>query len=824
MPKNTPGRTIDIRGTTVGPQFVGQGNNGGGVTDHGVLTGLLDDDHTQYLNSTRGDARYVPLARTVTAGFGLTGGGALSGNITLAVGAGDGISVAADTVALASSVAGAALSYTSGVLAVVPGEGLEIETDAIGLASSVAGSGLTYSGGVLAVGVSGLGLGVGADAVTLTSSSNPGAAEAILASDASGYLTLVRLTTSDRLRSPLLDTAAGALTLSPAADLNLSPVSNVVLLDGKRLTGTAGFVSGFAGSGFELLYSSSRANLEVDNLTVRGRMNVYELMINRIRATNGALFVSDVAKATSVALVSGVNYRIYFDTEITCGLLAGDLIRAQKYTGSTPNPVYQCNMQVTTVSADSFRADLVSGDAPAAGMEFVRLGSATDATRRGSIYLTSSGNYTPYIDIVAGVDSFAAWNSAGKVRVRQGDLDGLSLPGAYTDEFGLFAGNGVAVTSQYVRLSDKAMLINNIPLQMSSGGVQTFNLAADGSSMWIGPSSANKQLDYNAGSLSITGTITAAAGSIANWSIGTVDANTISSSNTRLVSGNNARLEVGVAPNIAGITSNSSGGAPLFWAGSAYADRATSAPFRVNAAGALTASNATFGTVKVDTSGVFIEAPNTLDLNYGYKFKVGASNLIGSGLTVDDGSGVTMSLFNNSTDGDTTATVTNVNTVMNIKNVASGAGYTSQINLFAIRINTGSIAGLRMQAANTTRRALFDIDDDGLRINNYIAWHNGNLAKSEFAAASHTHSYLPLSGGTLTGAVVMQTVTHFQQIGGTPFDPSSLLSNDGNAIGYFTIGKRFVLAYKNNGGTMHYKSIRLDDSSTAWSYNTTPPA
>ena len=31
---------------------------GGGVTDHGALTGLADDDHTQYHNNTRGDARY----------------------------------------------------------------------------------------------------------------------------------------------------------------------------------------------------------------------------------------------------------------------------------------------------------------------------------------------------------------------------------------------------------------------------------------------------------------------------------------------------------------------------------------------------------------------------------------------------------------------------------------------------------------------------------------------------------------------------------------------------------------------------------------------
>jgi hypothetical protein len=35
---------------------------GGAVTDHGALTGLTDDDHTQYHNDTRGDARYWQLS------------------------------------------------------------------------------------------------------------------------------------------------------------------------------------------------------------------------------------------------------------------------------------------------------------------------------------------------------------------------------------------------------------------------------------------------------------------------------------------------------------------------------------------------------------------------------------------------------------------------------------------------------------------------------------------------------------------------------------------------------------------------------------------
>ena len=34
---------------------------GGGVTAHGALTGLGNDDHAQYHNNARGDARYTPL-------------------------------------------------------------------------------------------------------------------------------------------------------------------------------------------------------------------------------------------------------------------------------------------------------------------------------------------------------------------------------------------------------------------------------------------------------------------------------------------------------------------------------------------------------------------------------------------------------------------------------------------------------------------------------------------------------------------------------------------------------------------------------------------
>ena len=63
------------------------GITAGAVSDHGALSGLGDDDHAQYHNDARGDARYAPLARNITAGAGLTGGGSLTTDRTIDVAA-----------------------------------------------------------------------------------------------------------------------------------------------------------------------------------------------------------------------------------------------------------------------------------------------------------------------------------------------------------------------------------------------------------------------------------------------------------------------------------------------------------------------------------------------------------------------------------------------------------------------------------------------------------------------------------------------------------------------------------------------------------------
>lgn len=58
VPASYAGQSLKVVRVNVGETGLEFAAGGGGVSDHGALTGLSDDDHSQYHNDTRGDARY----------------------------------------------------------------------------------------------------------------------------------------------------------------------------------------------------------------------------------------------------------------------------------------------------------------------------------------------------------------------------------------------------------------------------------------------------------------------------------------------------------------------------------------------------------------------------------------------------------------------------------------------------------------------------------------------------------------------------------------------------------------------------------------------
>ena len=97
------------------------------VVGDGTVGQILTSDGDGSMSWTTGVTGDVT---GVAAGDGLTGGGT-GGDLTLTVGAGDGITVAADTVSLATGVAGDGLTLTSGVLSVDTIETGDIADDAV---------------------------------------------------------------------------------------------------------------------------------------------------------------------------------------------------------------------------------------------------------------------------------------------------------------------------------------------------------------------------------------------------------------------------------------------------------------------------------------------------------------------------------------------------------------------------------------------------------------------------------------------------------------------------------------------------------------------
>lgn len=201
--------------------------------------------------------------------------------------------------------------------------------------------------------------------------------------------------------------------------------------------GTALFVSGFAGSGWKI-DKDTDYTLTVDNLYVRKQMNVYELIINQIRSTNGSLWVSDAAKIKSV-----IGMDCYIDTDngsMYQPFAVDDIVRCQKFNGRDIK-YYTARVTAIDPAGEYFTITILEGaGTPAAGDELVRMGNATDTDRQGALYLTASDDEAPYMDII---DNVTSASLTGKTVVRLGKLDGITDVdfGGELSGYGLYAQN-----------------------------------------------------------------------------------------------------------------------------------------------------------------------------------------------------------------------------------------------------------------------------------------------------------------------------------------------------------------------------------------------
>lgn len=297
-----------------------------------------------------------------------------------------------------------------------------------------------------------------------------------------------------------------------------------------RSISNSNYVSGWAGSGWRIdqgIDTVGKSTAEFDNLSIRGTLSVYELLINQIRASNGSIFVSSSGKASAVS--GSGPYTITTETEH--GFAANDVIKAQKFTGLS---VRECKMTVSSITSTTvFVAALVSGSAPQVGDVFVRLGNSSDASRQGVVYMSADDTGAPYIDIISGVTSHATWNTIGVTKARLGNLSGItdSDVGTITG-YGLYSSNvylkgvlvantgyiggtsGWTIASKTITGASDSKIVSGI-LQSSDWG------ASAGSQLDL----VNKTLTFGGSSsykfkIASDGSITATGGTVGGWTLG----------------------------------------------------------------------------------------------------------------------------------------------------------------------------------------------------------------------------------------------------------------------------------------------------------------
>lgn len=206
---------------------------------------------------------------------------------------------------------------------------------------------------------------------------------------------------------------------------------------------TPEFVSGLLGAGTRLKDN----HLELDEITVRKRMNVFELFIQRVRAVGGQLLLSPASIKISTVEELENGYKCSFNTDdqtIPEPFVLNDQAFHQTFTGKGINRYWR----LTTEAGDDYfvlsKTDCEPGSGiPQPGDEVILLGNRTDKARQSAMMLSAYGNDAPYLDTYDGINDY---NLSGKLLTREGNLTGI------VDEvFGQLSGSGFYGKNVYLR-------------------------------------------------------------------------------------------------------------------------------------------------------------------------------------------------------------------------------------------------------------------------------------------------------------------------------------------------------------------------------------
>jgi hypothetical protein len=202
--------------------------------------------------------------------------------------------------------------------------------------------------------------------------------------------------------------------------------------------------SGMTGNGWQIgLDEDLLSHLIVDKLTVRRVMNVFELLINKVRSVGGQICVSAANGKIKTVREQGDYWHITFEQENT--FVAHDLMRCQVFTGTSQKAYW---VEVAGIANGGILVEKSEFETaqPEEGDECVLMGNTETANRQNLVLISASEDGHPRVDVLDGVN---AKNFDHALRARLGNLNDIK-----DDRFPLDnqpKGNGLYADNVYLR-------------------------------------------------------------------------------------------------------------------------------------------------------------------------------------------------------------------------------------------------------------------------------------------------------------------------------------------------------------------------------------
>lgn len=202
--------------------------------------------------------------------------------------------------------------------------------------------------------------------------------------------------------------------------------------------------SGMTDNGWQIgIDEDLLSHLIVDKITVRRVMNVFELLINKVRSVGGQICVSAANGKIKTVQEQGDYWHITFEQENT--FVAHDLMRCQVFTGTSQKAYW---VEVTGIANGGILVEKSEFETaqPEEGDECVLMGNTETANRQNLVLISASEDGHSRVDVLDGVN---AKNFEHALRARLGNLDDIK-----DDRFPLDnqpKGNGLYADNVYLR-------------------------------------------------------------------------------------------------------------------------------------------------------------------------------------------------------------------------------------------------------------------------------------------------------------------------------------------------------------------------------------